>query len=111
MRGHQQLIDLRSRGVRPAVVFLNDYRSRPAVADAVFDGQTVEIDGDDLSLLDLRFLVGLTVSTGASTEQRARDILQACKAAGAAAVAVCHIPAVRAQQQVHDYIEIWKNEQ
>lgn len=110
MRGHQKLIELRQGGFCPPVVSLNDYSTDPAIAGEVFDGTTVEIAGDDIEALDLRFLVGLRVSTGAATEKRAKAILEACKRAGASMVACCHIPTVRAEQKTSDYIEIWSNQ-
>jgi hypothetical protein len=110
MRGHQKLIELRMKRVRPAVVFLNDYPTDPSIAADVFDGSVVEIAGEALEGLDLRFLAGLRVSAGASTESRAKAILEACKRAGAAMVACCHIPTVRAEQKTSDYIEIWSNQ-
>ncbi len=103
MRGHQKLIELRQSGMRPAVVFVNDYPTNPAY----LDGTTVDISGDDLTGIDLRFLMGLTVSTGSQTEVRAREILEACKRAGAALVASCHIPKARAEKKPTDYLEIW----
>lgn len=103
MRGADKLIELRRSGRRPAVVFLNDYPTHAAY----LDGTTVDISGDDLSGLDLRFLVGLTVSTGATTEKRAMAILEACKHAGAAVVACCHIPVNPRDQKPTDFLEIW----
>lgn len=103
MRGAEKLIELRKAGRRPSVVFINDYPT-PAM---YLDGTTVDISGSDLSSVDLRFLVGLTVSTGASTERRAKDILEACKRAGAAVVAVCHVPDLRRDQNNNDYVEVW----
>lgn len=109
MRGHQKLIELRRDGFKPPVLFLNDYWADP-IAEDIFDGSVIEIAGEDLDRLDLRFLVGLRVSTGASTESRAKAILEACKRSGAAMVAVCHLPERRADQKTTDYIEIWSNE-
>jgi hypothetical protein len=103
MRGADKLIELRRSGRRPAVVFLNDYPTHAAF----LDGTTVDISGDDLSGLDLRFLVGLTVSTGATTENRAKAILEACKRAGAAVVACCLIRANPQDRTQTDFLEIW----
>lgn len=103
MRGHHKVIELRQSGKRPAVVFVNDYPTNPAY----LDGTTVDISGDDLAGLDLRFLVGLVVSTGSHNEARAQAILEACKRAGAAMVACCHIPLKRQEQKTTDYLEIW----
>ncbi len=101
MRGADKLIALRRTGRRPAVVFLNDYPT-PA---AFLDGTTVDISGDDLVGLDLRFLVGLTVSTGSETVERAKAIFDACKRAGASAVACCHAPKDRREET--QFLEIW----
>lgn len=109
MRGHDKLIDLRRKGLRPPLVFLNDYPTDPRLAKEVFDGSTIEIAGEPIESLDLRFLVGLRVSAGASTESRAKAILEACKRVGAAMVAVCHLPERRADQKQTDYIELWSN--
>ena len=110
MRGHDKLIDMRKKGLRPPLVFLSDYRTDPRLASEVFDGSVIEIAGDPIESLDLRFLVGLRVSAGATTESRARAILEACKRAGASMVAVCHLPERRADQKQTDYIEIWSYE-
>jgi putative intracellular protease/amidase len=103
MRGHQKVIELRKKGYKPAIVFLNDYQT-PAWA---LDGTTVDISGDLVEGLDLRFLVGLMVSTGATTETRAKAILEACKRAGASVVGVCHTPERIPDRKRTDYVEIW----
>jgi hypothetical protein len=103
MRGHDKLIELRSRGLRPEVVFLNDYKTRPEF----FDGTNIEIEGEEMSLIDLRFLVGLSVAASSSCEIRARQILEACKKSGARMVAICHIPESPQNRKTTDYMEIW----
>lgn len=103
MRGHDKLIELRSRGLRPDVVFLNDYKTK---AD-FFDGTNIEIEGEEISLIDLRFLVGLKVAASSSCENRARQILEACKRSGAKMVAVCHIRESSKDRKTTDYMEIW----
>jgi len=107
MRGHEPLIAMRKAGRRPACVFLNDFLCQtdwPQYGDSA----TVSIHGDAPETLDLRFLVGMTVSVLATDENRARTILEACKAAGAEIVAIgC------ARMTAHGYVastmgEIWR---
>lgn len=103
MRGHDKLIAMRSMGLRPVTVFINDYRT-PA---KYLDGTILDVTGDDMNTVDMRFLVGLTVSIASTTEERAKAILEACKRGGAAKVGVVHLPVTRADQRTTDYIEIW----
>lgn len=87
MRGHERIIDMRRAGMRPAIVFLNDY---PCKTDWPEHGDhaTVCVAGDQPEWLDLRFLVGMRVSVSASTEARGRRFMAACQKAGAATVGV-----------------------
>jgi hypothetical protein len=90
MKGHTELINLRNAGISPKIVFLNDY---PCKTDWHIQGDhaTVCTSGDLLSSLDLRFLVGLTVSISATTESRAKALFAKAKWFGAKTVAACHI--------------------
>lgn len=92
MKGHEQLIELRKSGRAPKIVFLNDY---PCKTDwhTYGDHVTVCTAGDMLSSLDLRFLVGLTVSISAMTETRAKALFAKAKWFGAKTVAACHVQA------------------
>ena len=87
MRGHETILAMRQQGKRPSIVFLNDF---PCQTDWAYrgDSATVNISGEAVETLDLRFLVGMTVSVLSTDENRATAILEACKAAGAAVVAV-----------------------
>ena len=67
MNGHEKIIAMRQAGKAPKIVFLNDY---PCNTDWFENGDhaTVFISQlDDPKTLDLRFLVGLTVSATGST--------------------------------------------
>lgn len=92
MRGHENIIRMRAQmGVKPAFVFINDY---PCETDWFEDQDKfarIRVDGDDLSSLDLRFLVGLRVCITAMTEERAKTLFEMVKAANAEAVASCHV--------------------
>lgn len=90
MHGHEKIIAARMAGKSPKFVFLNDY---PCKTDWHEHGDhaTVCVHKEFVKSLDLRFLVGLAVSVSASTESRAKDLLNACKQAGAVRVASCHV--------------------
>ena len=108
MRGHDSIIALRQTGKIPSTVFLNDY----ACATDRFetgDHFTVEIlPSEQPEWLDLRFLVGLRVSVSGSTENRARRLLEACKLAGAAVIAV-GAPADNSDPFCNkSYSEVWR---
>lgn len=96
MRGHDSIIAMRKAGRRPAVVFLNDFRCDtdwPRFGDHA----TVDVSADRPEMLDLRFLVGMTVSILGADEGRAKRLMDACKAAGAVRVVAgaCELQAGR----------------
>lgn len=86
MRGHEAIIAMRKAGMRPAMVFLNDF-----ACDTDWhkwgDHATVDVSGEKPEWADLRFLVGLTVSITSKSEKRAKRFLEACKRAGCVTVA------------------------
>jgi hypothetical protein len=84
MKGHEGIIAMRRSGKKPTIVFLNDY---PCKIGGPTDHATVDVAGDQPEWLDLRYLVGLTVSISASSEKRSKRFMQACINAGAAVVA------------------------
>ena len=106
MIGHEPIIAMRKRGTTPKIVFINDF---PCQASRDWhnpgekfgqqwpaDHATVSTAGDPLSSLDLRFLVGLTVSINSESEIRAKAIFAKAKWFGAKTVAATHIkPGIR----------------
>lgn len=90
MRGHESILRMRSEGVKPSMVFINDW---PCDTRWFETGEhaTVCTHTDPIGLLDLRFLAGLRVSVSASTEQRAKLLFEACKDAGVAMVGAVHV--------------------
>lgn len=106
MRGHERLIDLRRAGKVPRMVFVNDWA---CATDWFEDGNAVTIctDGDVIQLLDLRFLVGLRVSISAKSEIRAKALFEQCRAAGAAAVAACHVQDDRRHWEQSGWSQVW----
>ena len=106
MIGHEPIIAMRKRGTTPKIVFINDFpcqTSRDWHNPGKKFGQqwpadhaTVSTAGDPLSSLDLRFLVGLTVSISSESEIRAKAIFAKAKWFGAKTVAATHIkPGIR----------------
>ena len=85
MRGHSKIIEMRKDGQAPKFIFINDYPCKTDWFENC-DHATVCVSGDALYNLDLRFVVGLRVSISASTEGRARVIMEMAKEAGAITV-------------------------
>ena len=78
MTGQDQILVLRRGGRAPVTVWLTDERGAP------LDGSTVYVAPDDVpELLDLRFLVGLTVLVDGDTDARVDRLTRACVAAKA----------------------------
>ena len=107
MRGHEKLIDMRRAGKTPRHVFVNDY---PCSTDwfETDDHVTLCTAGDDTALLDLRCLVGLTVSVSSPSEARAKALAESCKAAGAAIVAACHVQDDHSPFEQAGWAEVWR---
>lgn len=106
MRGHENILRLRQAGKRPAFVFINDW---PCDTGWFETGEhaTVCTDGDNLDAIDLRFLVGLRVSVSSSTEDRAKALFEACKAAGVETVGAVHVKSDRAPWLQDGWVDVW----
>ena len=74
MTGHDQLIALRRKGLKPTYVWVSDF------AFSITDGLTVCVHGDNPDLLDLRFLVGTTALVEGPDPARVERIANACQA-------------------------------
>lgn len=73
MTGHQRIVAMRRQGLKPSVVWVADY------PEAVNDGLTIRVDEQDTpELLDLRFLVGTTVTVESFNDQRLQRLAKAC---------------------------------
>ena len=108
MRGQEQIIAMRRSGKRPGIVFLNDYVCKTDWAEFA-EYATVQITpSEPIGSLDLRFLVGLTVSITGSTEERAKSLFDACKLAGAATVASCGPAAANDHYAEKSWTQIWR---
>ena len=101
MRGHESIIAMRKAGTAPKIVFINDFPCQTSrdwrnpgekyTEEWPADHATVSTDGDAISSLDLRFLVGLTVSISSGNEGRAKTLFAKAKWFGATTVAACHV--------------------
>jgi hypothetical protein len=78
MKGHEHCIAMRSQGLQPDWVFINDF---PCQTDwPMFDDfSTVCTVGDNIKHLDMRFLLDCRVSITSLTEKRAKALFEACK--------------------------------
>lgn len=91
MRGQENIIAMRMRGVKPAgMIWLCDYPIRPEFIEWQYASDctnpSVAVHGDDVSSLDLRFLVGLPVDVTGTDGRRVKALAAACRRAGASAV-------------------------
>jgi hypothetical protein len=84
MKGHDQLIALRRKGLKPTYVWISDYPW------AFLDGLTVNVHGDTPELLDLRFLVGTTALVEGPDQSRVDRIANACEAIAQRVIANCN---------------------
>ena len=95
MRGHGPLLAERMQGRAPNYVFVNDYPCKTDWCD--FSEQvTLCTHGDPLSSLDLRCLVGLSVSISSPDLARAQALFAMAVEAGAKSVAAAHVQADQA---------------
>jgi hypothetical protein len=85
MYGHEPLIEMRKKGQKPSIVFLTDYPGKPNWHEQG-DYPEVSVYHDVPERADLRFLVNLNVNITASSKDRAKALLEACRKAGAQTV-------------------------
>jgi hypothetical protein len=92
MRGQEGIIKMRKQGFAPAMISLDDFNFPSPLTNWEINGDTptVCIHRDAIERLDLRFLVNMRVSITSSTEDRAKRLFEACKAAGAKWVGASH---------------------
>lgn len=118
MIGHAPLVAMRTKGIKPAAVYLSDDLTQIARdwhAPLTLSGQPmpkhsphIAIEpADRIRSLDLRFLVGLCVFVSSDDEKRAKAIFEACKQAGAALVVGAHIDAHQRHTNPNNWIEIF----
>ena len=108
MKGHEGIIKLRLAGKAPELVLLDDLSFPSPLTD--WEGYdsipTVCVHKDAIEGLDLRFLVGCKVSVTSHTEDRAKRLFNACKAAGAKWVGASHTKMVGEVAKT-GWMELW----
>jgi hypothetical protein len=107
MRGHEPIYTMRKNGQKPAMIFINDW---PCKTDWFETGEhvTVCVDGDSIRTLDLRFVIGCSVSISSESKTRAKALLERCKTEGADVVAACAIDTTKAYHDQCEFAEIWR---
>lgn len=81
MTGQHSILELRRVGLKPAHVWISDHQTQH------MDGMTVRVTGDTPELLDLRFLVGITVLVEGPDPARVERIAAACEPIAARVIA------------------------
>ena len=92
MRGQDGIIKMRKQGFAPAMISLDDFNFPSPLTNWQTNGDTptVCVHRDAIEGLDLRFLVNMRVSITSASEDRAKRLFNACKAAGAKWVGASH---------------------
>jgi hypothetical protein len=90
MKGHEPLIQMRMHGKAPQCVSIEDHRSLNSHDWHLFgDIPCINVDGDELHSIDLRFCVGLIVQISSFSEIRAKTLLTIAKQAKARVITSC----------------------
>lgn len=122
MRGHEPIIAMRKKGIRPSIIFIDDTPKLSVLSREWHNpgeryGEVWEpdfpavdvLDTETVERLDLRFVMGCVVSISSGTERRAKRLLAACQRAGAKVVAATH--AIEANGRIESgWTEIWRAE-
>ena len=92
MKGHEAIITMRKKGYAPAMISLDDFNFPSPFANWQENNHvpTVCVHKEAIESLDLRFLIDMRVSVTSHSEDRAKRLFKACKAAGAKWVGASH---------------------
>ncbi len=106
MQGQQHILAMRKSGYAPDIVFVNDY---PCKTDWFDEGlaATVCVYRDRIELLDMRFLVGLTVCITSDNLDRAKRLYAVAKACGAARIGACQTTNHKNPSMSDGWAAIW----
>ena len=99
---------MRQQGLAPTIISLDDLSFPSPLTDWEIYGDypTVCVHKEAIERLDLRFLVNMVVSITSDSEDRAKRLFNACKAAGAKTVAACHTK-MNGEKSTTGWTEIW----
>jgi hypothetical protein len=90
MKGHQPLIQMRMAGKAPQSVSIEDHKSLNSHDWHLFgDIPCINVDGDELYSIDLRFCVDLIVNISSFSEVRAKTLLTIVKQSKARVITSC----------------------
>jgi hypothetical protein len=83
---------MRKKGLAPEMVNIDDYdfASPLALWEEHEHVPTVCVHNDALEMLDLRFLIGITVNISSASEERAKMLFSLCKKARAGQIMASH---------------------
>lgn len=121
MHGHLPLIEMRRNRIRPKSVFINDFPD-PTSKDWNDPGRkyrerwspdhpSICVSGDEISSLDLSFVVGLTVHISSTSESRAKELFQLAIDNNAKIIAACHIKEDQTPSDPMGWFEIYRKEE
>jgi len=108
MKGHEGIIKMRKQGLAPAMISLDDFNFPSPLTnwETNNDTPTVCVHKEAIERLDLRFLVNMRVSITSASEDRAKRLFNACKAAGAKWVGASHTE-MRGEVAKTGWVEIY----
>jgi hypothetical protein len=106
MKGHDSLIRMRMNGLKPEWVHLYDYPCDVKWEEFNMT-PSVCVDGDPVTVLDLRFLINMKVAVHSPSEVRAKALFEACKKSKASFVIGCHIQADQPNWNQKGWVEIF----
>lgn len=117
MRGHTELIQMRRQQKTPKIVFINDYHCETDWLNPgemygeewPSDHATISTAGDFMETIDLRFVVGLTVSISGTDEKRVKALFESCKDNGAVVVAAGVTDPSKPIREQAGWTEIWRS--
>lgn len=90
MKGHEPLIRMRLAGKVPQSIYIEDHKSLNTNDWHIFgELPCINIEGDELYNLDLRFCLGLVVNISSFSETRAKALLSMAKDAKARVITSC----------------------
>jgi hypothetical protein len=92
MRGQDGIINMRKKGLVPSLINIDDFDFKSPLTnwEEQDDVPTVCVHQDVLEMLDLRFLIGMTVNITSCSEERAKKLFHLCKKAKAKNVIAGH---------------------
>jgi hypothetical protein len=90
MKGHEPLIQMRMSGKAPQAIYIEDHMSFNSNDWHRYNElPCINVAGDEITSIDLRFAVGLIVNISSFSEKRAKALFSIAKDAKARVVTSC----------------------